>query len=109
MSKHLANLRIAALAGHLRHEAREILRIADPFAGAGFTEAAEVNELYVNPSDLLYGAEHFSLEPKRKIPGRLAAHCCIHCEDEPPPTGARRGNDMHAGDEGIDLGATRLD
>src|SRR6516165_7845123 len=98
MSKHLANLRIAALAGHLRHEAPEIFRVADPFASAGFTN--------VETADLFYGAEHFGLEPERKIPGRLTAHCCIYGEDEPPPTEARRGNDHACGHEGIDLGAT---
>ncbi len=84
MGEHLADLREAARAGDLAHEPRERIGVADPFRRLAFVEAAEIDELHVEPADRLDGLEHVGLKLERKVPGGLPAHGRIHGEDEPP-------------------------
>ena len=107
MIEHFTDLRVAALTRNPCHEPRERIRITNPLAGTGFAESAKIDQLYIEPANFLYGLEHVGLEPKRKVPGRLSAHGCVHCEDKPSPaSGANRSDGSHASKEGVDLSAT---
>ena len=93
------------MAGDARHEARERVRVRHPFRRAALVHPAEIDELHVEPADLLDGAEHVALQLQRHVPGRRPAHGRVHGEDEPPASGAgRRRECLHLGDEGGDLG-----
>src|SRR5688572_14164685 len=108
VEKHFADLGEAALAGDGGHEAREALRVAHPFAGAGLAEAAEIDELHVEGAGFLDGLEHVALQLQSDVPGRLPAHGGVHGKDQPPASAIRRRRHCpHALQETVDLGAAR--
>ena len=105
MAEHLADLRVAALARDLAHQPRQRVGIADPFRRLALVEAAEIDELHVEPADRLDGLEHVGLELERKVPGGLPAHGRVHGEDQPAAARASRPERPHLLEEGVDLGA----
>src|SRR5690606_31303623 len=52
MREHFPDLRIAALAAHGRHQPGQSIRIRNPFRGPALACTAEVDELYVEPTNL---------------------------------------------------------
>ena len=51
VAQHLADLRMAALASDARHQVAEAGAVRDPARGAAFVQAAEIDELHVEPAD----------------------------------------------------------
>ena len=68
------------------HERAESLPAGNELRGAAFVEAAIVNELHVEPTELFRDLEHSDLQRLRKVPGRLSAHCGVKREDQPSAT-----------------------
>jgi hypothetical protein len=55
-------LGVAAAAIHRGHELGKRRWVAHPFTGAAFVEAAEVDELHVEPADAGGFGKHFGLD-----------------------------------------------
>src|SRR5262249_326956 len=103
MCKHFADLRIPPLTRDPCHEPGGGFGIIDPLTRESFSISAKVDELHVYAADLLYRAEHVGLETKGKVPGGLAAHSGIHCENQPTtPTGGLDWSEaLQAVEEGV--------
>ena len=105
MAQHLADLGVAAAAVDARHQFREPLACRNPARGAAFAQAAEINQLDIEPADAGRFAEHVGLQGAGRIPGRLPAHGGIERKDQPPALAIRgRGPERaHAFDERVNL------
>ena len=53
------------------HAFRQRFRIVDPFAGPGFAETMEIDQLHIQSADLFDGVEHVGLESQ----GRSEVGC----------------------------------
>ena len=83
MAQHLADLRRAAAHFDFAHQIAEPLPARDEFRGAAFVEAAEIDELHVEPAEVGGDLKHPRLQALGEIPGRLPAHRRVEREDQP--------------------------
>ena len=89
MLQHAADLGAPTLAANARHEPGQHGGIGGPFRGAALAEAAEIDELHVQPADASGLREHVALDLERHVPAVLAAHGGVHGKHEPTVAGAR--------------------
>jgi hypothetical protein len=62
MLEHLANLGRAAAAVDAGHQVGQTPRIVDPAAGPALAEAAEIDQLHIEPADRRRLVEHLRLQ-----------------------------------------------
>jgi len=88
--EHLADLGLAAAAVDLAHERGEAGAVRDEAGGAAFAEAAEIDQLHVEPARTRRRVEHAALKRLGEIPCWLPTHGGVEGEDQPPATAGGR-------------------